>query len=911
MRLICFFISAVTEEFKSYRDALRKDLDRPNVTVKIQEDFVSWGTPTLQKLDHYIRRCAAVIHLIGDRTGAFVDSSDILAFLSANPEFRERFPTISNIYSLDRSPISYTQFEAYLAIYREKPLIIATPSSTNPDIAGKYAPPAEFDLQKAHLARLASLGRYPEVVFDSSDRLSIEVLRSQIHDILQRPETIRPSTIAKEVTAFLNSVTVPYQVIDSQSQFTIYRIIDPTSIFSNEFILIVLDSIVENRYVDTLVKIAQSGNAFTNIVMVVETLPTREISQYVAARGVVIKTIAEFRAEFSKLAPRERFYVGALAAVGLCETLNVDKCFVDPDAAPVRPGDHMESSYLKTRIKAVDLVVDFIGSDDKILFVLGGYGSGKSAFCADILRKSEVLEECTPVYYPLRQLETASELGRVIGKCRQLGELYAGAKGTSLVILDGLDEISNAMNPDQKRMNMLRILEGAAAAEKIIITSRASYFRGLDDFWRLFNRKGEDSLWRDIARLMPTSGTYPKVSAIALREFDSDQILDFVEKFATEESTTHTLRSEASRILANRGDGPNYMMLARNPLYLYLLLGSRPWNNSNIKCVANVYGVFIRYWLERDIEKGKSRWNLTTDDRFDFMYYVAFFMFVGRRHALHFDEFDKLVQKFFGHRLKQTELQTLALDLQTTGAFGSIGNHIHFAVPAFSDYLIALRFSCGDFKMDEDIGEIPARMPTIDQVIMWAGLAETEKKGIDYQLALLSMNKINLTSDLKQWILFDANLTLYVPPGEYAVFTYLNSDAPGAVGVRIVANSVVLSAAAGSESRIRVKIKNRKGMHARAVAKLVQAYEIWLEELASRWEKPVLWMSREGPGEERSVLGSIMGLLTLGGGQGTIFVITFENCNIAEVETLLERLHSRRPTPSKDYWELTFGEDEF
>ena len=71
MRLICFFISAVTEEFKSYRDALRKDLDRPNVTVKIQEDFVSWGTPTLQKLDHYIRRCAAVIHLIGNRTGAF------------------------------------------------------------------------------------------------------------------------------------------------------------------------------------------------------------------------------------------------------------------------------------------------------------------------------------------------------------------------------------------------------------------------------------------------------------------------------------------------------------------------------------------------------------------------------------------------------------------------------------------------------------------------------------------------------------------------------------------------------------------------------------------------------------------------------------------------------------------------
>lgn len=31
------FLSTVSAEFRSYRDALRDDLERPNVTVKVQE----------------------------------------------------------------------------------------------------------------------------------------------------------------------------------------------------------------------------------------------------------------------------------------------------------------------------------------------------------------------------------------------------------------------------------------------------------------------------------------------------------------------------------------------------------------------------------------------------------------------------------------------------------------------------------------------------------------------------------------------------------------------------------------------------------------------------------------------------------------------------------------------------------
>ncbi|MEA2990990.1 MAG: hypothetical protein QOG83_3701, partial [Alphaproteobacteria bacterium] len=70
MRHVQLFISAMTKEFGSYREALRRQLQRPNVTVHVQEDFIPTGTETLDMLDLYIGQCDAVIHLAGDMTGA-------------------------------------------------------------------------------------------------------------------------------------------------------------------------------------------------------------------------------------------------------------------------------------------------------------------------------------------------------------------------------------------------------------------------------------------------------------------------------------------------------------------------------------------------------------------------------------------------------------------------------------------------------------------------------------------------------------------------------------------------------------------------------------------------------------------------------------------------------------------------
>jgi hypothetical protein len=64
------FLSCVSDEFGAYRDALRSALTRPDVEVKIQEDFKALGGDTLMKLEAYIRRCEAVVHVVGDMTGS-------------------------------------------------------------------------------------------------------------------------------------------------------------------------------------------------------------------------------------------------------------------------------------------------------------------------------------------------------------------------------------------------------------------------------------------------------------------------------------------------------------------------------------------------------------------------------------------------------------------------------------------------------------------------------------------------------------------------------------------------------------------------------------------------------------------------------------------------------------------------
>jgi hypothetical protein len=180
---IQLFLSAVTAEFGSYRDVLRHDLDRPNISVKVQEDFVTTGQETLEKLDDYIQRCAAVVHLVGDMTGAMAPVPSVSFVQQRYHDFTRRFPILDPFLQPQGTLLSYTQWEAWLALYHRKELIIAVPEEGATRDPKYQLDPVQRLAQQQHLKRLEACHRYP-TRFRNSDRLAVELLRSSLHDIL-------------------------------------------------------------------------------------------------------------------------------------------------------------------------------------------------------------------------------------------------------------------------------------------------------------------------------------------------------------------------------------------------------------------------------------------------------------------------------------------------------------------------------------------------------------------------------------------------------------------------------------------------------------------------------------------------------------------------------------------------------
>ncbi len=117
---IQLFLSAVSAEFRSYRDALRRPLTRPNVSIAVQEDFIPTGTETLDKLDEYVKACAAVVHLVGDMTGALAQPSAVASICLRYPDLADRLPALRPFLAPDAPALSYTQRKAARRIPRSR-----------------------------------------------------------------------------------------------------------------------------------------------------------------------------------------------------------------------------------------------------------------------------------------------------------------------------------------------------------------------------------------------------------------------------------------------------------------------------------------------------------------------------------------------------------------------------------------------------------------------------------------------------------------------------------------------------------------------------------------------------------------------------------------------------------------------
>jgi len=183
------FLSMVSDEFRSHRELLAKDIKRSGVEVCTQEDFANLGETTLEKLDSYLRNCDAVIHIVGDGLGHVPPAAAVDALLVRHPRFLAALAAYMAMTRELLGQCSYTQWEAYLAVFHQVRVQIYRQDAGAPRESGFVANAAHQALQAAHFERIRTLGRDRDI-FLNAERLSSFVL-ADLNDILppgaQRP----------------------------------------------------------------------------------------------------------------------------------------------------------------------------------------------------------------------------------------------------------------------------------------------------------------------------------------------------------------------------------------------------------------------------------------------------------------------------------------------------------------------------------------------------------------------------------------------------------------------------------------------------------------------------------------------------------------------------------------------------
>jgi tetratricopeptide (TPR) repeat protein len=148
------FVSCVSDEFEKregpfpgLRSALRHFLARAHCHMVVQEDFPQTSEDTVEKLAGLVCRSAAVLHLVGELPGAVANARAVAAFLASTPKFLNGHPELRAALG-DFTGISYTQWEAYLALHYDRPLFV-------------YATEKGDAAQATHLKRLRLGRKYP------------------------------------------------------------------------------------------------------------------------------------------------------------------------------------------------------------------------------------------------------------------------------------------------------------------------------------------------------------------------------------------------------------------------------------------------------------------------------------------------------------------------------------------------------------------------------------------------------------------------------------------------------------------------------------------------------------------------------------------------------------------------------
>jgi formylglycine-generating enzyme required for sulfatase activity len=189
------FVSCVSGEFAGYRDKLLRSLTSHSTEVHIQEHFRTSGVSLLEKLDVYIERCDAIIHLIGDGVGQLARQDEAERIFASNVGMRALLQAACRLP--DGAPLpdfSYTQWEAYLAIFHKRQCFNFIADADSARESGWVSKDVDRASQSAHVERLRTLGRDRKTLtLRDPEKVANEILQAMVADLDARVATLSGS----------------------------------------------------------------------------------------------------------------------------------------------------------------------------------------------------------------------------------------------------------------------------------------------------------------------------------------------------------------------------------------------------------------------------------------------------------------------------------------------------------------------------------------------------------------------------------------------------------------------------------------------------------------------------------------------------------------------------------------------
>ncbi|WP_339730731.1 restriction endonuclease [uncultured Gimesia sp.] len=700
-------------------------------------------------------------------------------------------------------------------------------------------------------------------------------------------------SFSDEIVILLTSLQMTHEVIEKSHDSIDVVIFDVSGRFPTKVFVSATSRETDQDWIEMIEARRKNQSDLTHSFLVTDNRVGAEAERFASRRGFLIKRMTEFRELLQTTSSDEKYIFGRLATESLLSAIAVSDVYVEPKCEIVQPGFDSQQLSTATELARGQFEAFLNDSELKVFMVFGEYGVGKSAFLAQMAYKM-----CDPgaryrvVYVPLRKLEHGDQIPEVVGKAVTLAELYEGPAQRTCVVLDGLDEIPGAMQPDERRHNMLRIIEASRKAEKLVVSARSSYFRGLPEFWSLWSKDDDHPFWNKLTKHILPQGIRPAVRSIVLREFNYDDIDEYVAKFGAERGKGAEYTSLFHKRLKQFDPQGVYKRLARSPLYLSLLVNTEPWDDPSIDSIASVLKMLIEFWLARDTEKGPARWLLSPVDRMEFVYELAWFMYRQQKVQIPFSELDEFVTSLYGVEGKVDE--AIALDLQTTGFLTTEGQGMQFCLPAFMDYLVAHRFARGEFPI------APPRLPTGGQGRIWLSLLEKGLTAADEWNDSKTdawLNSLGIRfSDYDVPISTSPVGILYnVADEESFDWPVANSESHGKQ--RVVLNATFGQHTGVGERSIRVLYGSPMGLHCRPSAWITNQSLKWQAELPSRPKNAFVEFRHQGAKADPR---SLLELVTIAVEGNVVFEIFYDHCTDDEFEQLLLAIGGHRAT-GKDY----------